>query len=73
MAVDAKSIVDHQLTLIEALSQKGLLTYDETASLERLIKLTILMRLKGNSPKEVADPYSEITSEELQRLLPLLD
>lgn len=71
MAVNPHDIVERQLALLLEQSNKGFLTFEECQSLERLVKLQLVLRLKGNS-KALADPFTEISSEDLQKLLPLL-
>lgn len=71
MAVDPMNIIEQQLARLQATSDRTSLTVEEVMSLERFVKMQLLMRMKG--PKRgLEDPYSDISSEELQRLLPLL-
>ena len=73
MAVNPKEIVERQLELLKAQSDKGPITFEECQSLERLIKLQILIKIKDKGKGIFdEDPFKEVSSEDLQKLLPLL-
>lgn len=71
MAADPTGIVERQLSLLQNYSDKGPLTESEVGVLEKLVKLQILLRIKGKAAS-TEDPYSDMTSDELKSLLPLL-
>lgn len=73
MSVNPSDIVEKQLQLLLDQSNKGTLTFEEFQSLERLVKMQILLRLKGNNRSAAADPYDDISSDDLKRMLPLLE
>lgn len=71
MGVDSKTIIERQLQLLLDRSEKGVLGFEEVQTLERLVKMQMLLRLKGPS-KSLDDPYEDISSDELKKALTLL-
>lgn len=71
MGANPKEILDRQLELLKIQSDKGSLTFEECQSLERIVRMQLLLRMKGNQ-KPLEDSFEDLSSEELQKLLPLL-
>lgn len=73
MAVKPADIVEQQLQRLQELSEKGLLTFDETKALESLIKLQIILRFKAAGSKDRGEELSEMSTEELKETIKLLE
>lgn len=72
MATNPSEIVEKQLLMLKDISDRTSLTFEEIASLERLIRIQILLRMK--STKDISlEECGDISTEELKSLLPLLD
>lgn len=72
MATNPSEIVEKQLQMLKDISDRTSLTFEEIASLERLIRIQILLRMK--STKDISlEECGDISTEELKSLLPLLD
>lgn len=70
--VNPSDIIEKQLALIQARSEQGALTYDETKALEVLIKLQIVLRMKAAAASGDEDPYSVVSSDDLKAVLAAL-
>lgn len=71
MAAKASEVVEQQLELLAIQSSKGTLTWEEVQSMERLVKMQILLRMKTGQ-KELNEQYDDISVDELKQLRELL-
>jgi hypothetical protein len=71
MAVDALKIIEEQLTYLQAISDKYLLTADQTVQLANLVKIRMLLKAK-NATSDNDDPLAGISAEDLKSILEVL-
>jgi hypothetical protein len=69
VAVDPLLIIERQLERLFEISERTTLTYEESQTLERLVRTKLLLKMKDISASEDEKALDEVSAEELKRLL----